>query len=285
MDEAPPPARDGMPDHRRPLVPRCRCCRRGLQSVAGSVCPDCGTGFDLADPRTHLREPAARVLLLEGLAGRVRLAELAIRRAGIDVVVQEDHGFGGLPSARLWVADDDAVEAVAALDGAPAESGQPWRCACGETHEGQFAECWQCGSPQPEDAASATAAASAAASEPAGPPPRTVVLDGGVSLEELAIWYREHLGLEPDRVAPQWLRYAGEPAGVLVLAGDLEGADEPEDPRPVLTHAVASVIAAAARLEAAGAGIVDAEPFETPGGRSVLFVDPFGLVHELREPG
>lgn len=276
MDEARPPARDGMPDHRRPLVPRCRCCRRGLQSVAGSVCPDCGTGFDLADPRTHLREPAARVLLLEGLAGRVRLAELAIRRAGIDVVVQEDHGFGGLPSARLWVTDDDAAEAIAALEAAPAESGQPWRCDCGETHEGQFAECWQCGSPQPEDAA---------ASEPAGPPPRTVVLGGGVSLEELAAWYREHLGLEPDRVATGWLRFAGEPAGVLVLAGDAEVTGEPEDPRPVLTHAVDSVVAAAARLEVAGAGIVDAEPVTTPGGRSVLFVDPFGLVHELREPG
>ena len=72
---------------------------------------------------------------------------------------------------------------------------------------------------------------------------------------------------------------------MLVLAGDAEVTGEPEDPRPVLTHAVDSVVAAAARLEVAGAGIVDAEPVTTPGGRSVLFVDPFGLVHELREPG
>ncbi len=58
---------------------------------------------------------------------------------------------------ELWVENDalaeEARERVAELLQAPEEPQPPWRCPhCGEQVEGQFAVCWQCGTPAPDGA-------------------------------------------------------------------------------------------------------------------------------------
>lgn len=76
---------------------------------------------------------------------------------GIFAVVRGEHlvGIAGeipitmdtLPS--IWVGEDDRNRARELIERAlKAETDfEDWTCAgCGETVEGQFAECWQCGS-------------------------------------------------------------------------------------------------------------------------------------------
>ena len=76
-------------------------------------------------------------------------------------VVKNEHLIGGageLPPIEcwpeLWIADDDLLGKASALVQAfVADCSQPrdgWRCpGCGEVHEGQFSECWQCQAPRP----------------------------------------------------------------------------------------------------------------------------------------
>lgn len=60
--------------------------------------------------------------------------------------------MGELPpaecQAEVWVLDDaEAARAERVLrEGAAPAGGTPWRCACGETLEAQFLQCWRCGS-------------------------------------------------------------------------------------------------------------------------------------------
>lgn len=64
---------------------------------------------------------------------------------------------GGLPPHEawpsVWVRDDDAVRAdelVVGVFRAKADEEGDWECpACGEQLEGQFTECWQCGTSRP----------------------------------------------------------------------------------------------------------------------------------------
>jgi hypothetical protein len=59
--------------------------------------------------------------------------------------------MGELPpaecQAEVWVADDaEAARAEQVLRaGAAPAGGAPWSCACGETLEAQFLQCWRCG--------------------------------------------------------------------------------------------------------------------------------------------
>jgi hypothetical protein len=51
---------------------------------------------------------------------------------------------------QLWVRNDlDFDRARQLIDGSADEApGAPWRCEkCGEENEGQFAACWNCGTP------------------------------------------------------------------------------------------------------------------------------------------
>ena len=56
----------------------------------------------------------------------------------------------------VWVLDDDRLpraRELAAEFGSgrpPAPEPSAWRCRCGETMEGQFTECWNCGRERPE---------------------------------------------------------------------------------------------------------------------------------------
>ena len=80
---------------------------------------------------------------------------------GIACLVRNRHlagGVGELPPnevwPQLWVTDDDDIPAaerlIEELLGLHAEPAPDWRCPrCGETIEGQFAACWNCGAEAP----------------------------------------------------------------------------------------------------------------------------------------
>lgn len=55
---------------------------------------------------------------------------------------------------ELWVIDDQQAEQarrfISAQQNGDETPSEPWQCAaCGETNEGQFSLCWQCGSGAP----------------------------------------------------------------------------------------------------------------------------------------
>ena len=54
---------------------------------------------------------------------------------------------------ELWVLDDGQAEQARRFIEDHADvgtPGEPWRCrACGESNEGQFSQCWQCGGAAP----------------------------------------------------------------------------------------------------------------------------------------
>ena len=71
---------------------------------------------------------------------------------GIRAVVRNENlssAMGELPplecQAEVWVLrGSDAGRAEAILHAPPA-AGEPWRCACGESCEAAFTQCWRCG--------------------------------------------------------------------------------------------------------------------------------------------
>ena len=108
---------------------------------------------------------------------------------------------------------------------------------------------------------------------------------------ELTEWYAEWLGLVPvatdGSASDEEVRYDLGGATLRVrrwdqaASDDASGDAEADDPRPVFTFVVASIEASAERLVVAGADFVDQGPIPVPGGRSAVFIDPFGVVHEL----
>ena len=53
-----------------------------------------------------------------------------------------------LPS--IWVAHNDAQKAIELIKAAESTTDiEPWTCKCGETIEGQFSSCWNCGMDRP----------------------------------------------------------------------------------------------------------------------------------------
>ena len=82
---------------------------------------------------------------------------------GIESVVRGEHltsGWGELPLdvCSVWVTDDAQYAKAdgllqAFLKGSHAReyAAHAWRCdACGETLEGQFTQCWNCGAARPQ---------------------------------------------------------------------------------------------------------------------------------------
>jgi hypothetical protein len=66
-------------------------------------------------------------------------------------------GIGEIPPIETWpqlcVEDDDFLEAKRIVDEALAtkDINRAWKCdSCGEVIEGQFAQCWNCGTDRPE---------------------------------------------------------------------------------------------------------------------------------------
>ena len=92
-------------------------------------------------PHPFVLDNLKNVLQVEGIASEVRTPFLGAAR-------------GDLPAtecwSELWVLDDADVEkARVVIQSAlqPAETTEAsWKCRnCGETSEGQFGACWQCG--------------------------------------------------------------------------------------------------------------------------------------------
>lgn len=82
-----------------------------------------------------------------------------LEQAGIDAVIRNEQLAGGLGEIpflecepELWVADDEAARAAAAIAAAsePVDDALAWRCArCGEVNGPQFGACWRCGGAAP----------------------------------------------------------------------------------------------------------------------------------------
>ena len=96
-----------------------------------------------------------RLIAHESLAHIGHLRNL-LEQSGISCLIKNDQLSGGLGEIpfldclpELWVLrDEDLTRAQALLEAVhttPVER-RAWRCgSCGETNEGQFAVCWQCG--------------------------------------------------------------------------------------------------------------------------------------------
>jgi hypothetical protein len=81
----------------------------------------------------------------------------ALCQAGITASVQRYYlgaAAGELPPDQclpeVWLLDDGQHDrALALLHALTHRPQRHWRCACGETVEGGFDHCWQCGMPMP----------------------------------------------------------------------------------------------------------------------------------------
>ena len=87
-----------------------------------------------------------------------------LRAEGIEATVQGEHlyairGLVPVTYPTVWVVDEAQYEQARALalefdrqqrEGADQEPLEPWDCpTCGETIEGQFDQCWHCGTERP----------------------------------------------------------------------------------------------------------------------------------------
>ncbi|MEO7392172.1 MAG: DUF2007 domain-containing protein [Ramlibacter sp.] len=81
----------------------------------------------------------------------------ALRQAGIAASMQRYYlgaAAGELPPDQclpeVWLMDDDQeVQARAFLHDLQHLTQRRWMCLCGETVEGGFEQCWNCGRPMP----------------------------------------------------------------------------------------------------------------------------------------
>ncbi len=103
-----------------------------------------------------------RVYANQGLALVYHFKNL-LESAGIACMLKNEMLFmasGELPPIavwpEIWVNDSQYDEAKAIIEQALSEDtrrGSPWKCPhCGESHEAQFTECWNCGASRPEEA-------------------------------------------------------------------------------------------------------------------------------------
>lgn len=83
-----------------------------------------------------------------------------LENGGIDCLIKNQilsSGIGELPLnecwPEVWITDDEdfsrATEIVEHALSEPEDTLPSWHCKCGETIEGQFELCWQCGRERP----------------------------------------------------------------------------------------------------------------------------------------
>ena len=91
---------------------------------------------------------------------RVGYFESILNEAGIETLVKNTGASGlmgevpiGQAYPELWIVNDAAYdEALKILEPyyrAIKESAKEWKCECGETIDGSFGECWNCGASAP----------------------------------------------------------------------------------------------------------------------------------------
>jgi hypothetical protein len=93
-------------------------------------------------------------------AAMAHLVQHALEREGIEAVVRGDRlgpSVGEVPWthawAEVWIADPAQRDAAMAVvkDATTPQMTTDWTCpTCGETVEGSFGSCWQCGTLRPE---------------------------------------------------------------------------------------------------------------------------------------
>jgi len=102
--------------------------------------------------------PMKRVAQAPNLAIATLWADLLQSEGGFNVSVQRAFASGiageippdqALP--EVWVHDDDQADAATAwLDAARRQPDRHWLChACGESVDGPFEQCWNCGAAMP----------------------------------------------------------------------------------------------------------------------------------------
>jgi len=87
----------------------------------------------------------------------VSIFRSVLEEHGINCWIKNEYlsaGAGEIPPIECWpqlcVEDDAFLEAQRIVDEAlTVKVTAPWTCACGEELEGQFTECWKCGSSRP----------------------------------------------------------------------------------------------------------------------------------------
>jgi hypothetical protein len=82
-----------------------------------------------------------------------------LEAAGIEVLLRNQFlssAMGELPPAEtqpeIWIFNDADLEKANQIlhSSLSAKAGPAWQCAkCGETSEGQFTQCWSCGTARP----------------------------------------------------------------------------------------------------------------------------------------
>jgi putative signal transducing protein len=100
--------------------------------------------------RVHMAKTVAEAHVIKGILESEGIAS-DVRGESLSGAVGTLPLYEAWPS--VWVADEDAERAdqlvIAAFSG-EGGSGEAWTCpGCGEELEGQFSDCWQCGTSDP----------------------------------------------------------------------------------------------------------------------------------------
>jgi hypothetical protein len=101
-----------------------------------------------------------RVYTATTMSGDQETLKSILEQANIPCMIRNENlstALGELPfaecSPEIWILNDEdssrAKEIVDAWRNAEVENHDPWLCRCGETIEGQFTSCWNCGAERP----------------------------------------------------------------------------------------------------------------------------------------
>jgi len=129
---------------------RCVDCDYPLMGLQSSTCPECGRAFDrddLASVRVDIDDPVQVAAVLVPAAAEA-LQSLLFEHDVVAEVVHVPVTMVEPAKSLVRVARSQEGEARRIIETKTDEAS--WTCAdCGEAVEGQFQQCWQCGSERP----------------------------------------------------------------------------------------------------------------------------------------
>jgi hypothetical protein len=143
----------------------CKSCNYPLDGLAARSCPECGLAFDFDDPMSFnfgLPSPIKLYACRDGMEADLLRSLLIDRGIGARVLGEIlGAALGELPPSTetlpaVWVNEAQSQQAMKVLHEflgtRSEEGGDPWTCTnCGEDVEGQFAICWNCQTPRPDE--------------------------------------------------------------------------------------------------------------------------------------